>query len=150
MMYYTHLLFAALIALFLFPFNISPYIAFPLILVGSIFPDIDQPRSYINQRLNTNVFSKLSKHRGFFHSIWCIALVYVVFMYFFKQYLPYASLFLVGYFSHLLADGMTLQGINFLHPFSRLHLSGFIRTNSATEKFLALILLCALVFVLVF
>jgi len=151
MMYYTHLLFAALVALMLFPFNISPYIAFPLILLGGIFPDIDQPNSYISKRLKpVNALTRFAKHRGFFHSVWLIALVYVIVLYFAKPFMMYSNLFLIGYFSHIFIDGFTVQGINFLHPFSKLHLSGFVETGSATEKLLALVLLLVIVFVLVF
>ena len=150
MMYYTHLLFAVVFALLLMPFNVSPYIAFPLILLGGVFPDIDSPGSFIGRKLRPlNIaVTSLVKHRGIFHTIWFVLAVYFGFFFFAKQYLIYANLFLMGYFSHLLIDGFTIQGINFFHPFAKLHLSGFIETNTTAEKVLAIVLFILIIFLI--
>jgi len=47
----------------------------------------------------------------------------------------------IGYLTHLIADSITLEGINFLYPFSSFRIKGLIRTGSLIESLLFFILI---------
>jgi len=130
----THLAFGfltAMIAKNMIPVG-NVYIFFGLVLFGALLPDIDSPNSIIAKKLFLlKPFTIFTKHRGILHSlIGTLALSGIVFFLISKTY--GFALFL-GYFSHLLIDGLTLEGINFLHPVSKLHLSGFVETGKWLE-----------------
>lgn len=131
----THLAFGFLAALILKPM-IHPSDAilfFAVVLLGSLLPDIDSPESKISHK--TGPLSKLvavfSKHRGIFHSLFFAALIAVLVGYLAGSI--YGIALCIGYLSHLIIDGFTIQGINFLHPVGKLYLSGFIKTGSIGE-----------------
>ncbi len=143
-MFKTHLLFSVLIgivfSLFLKPENIFLFL-FLVILFG-VLPDIDHHKSWIGRKFKGLSFllKFVFKHRGIFHSIFPILMLYLVFLY--HGLVEAAVAMAVGYFGHLLIDGLTLNGINFLHPVSNFRIKGFIRTGSLFEKgFLILLLL---------
>jgi len=142
MMYRTHLAFGLLGAALLYPlFSIKWYVYFPLAALGSLLPDGDHPNSYIGRRLG--IFSKLlnflAGHRGVMHSIWVPLLIGIlIWTSIGKQF---AIPLVLGYMSHLISDSLTVQGINFIHPFNKFHIAGFIRTGGTMEMILFILIL---------
>jgi len=131
----THLAFGFLTALIMK--NIVPtgniFIFFSMVLLGSLLPDIDSPKSKIVNKFPwlLKPVSAVTKHRGVFHSLILAIPISALVFYFISK--PYGIALFIGYFSHLLIDGLTQEGVNFLHPFSKLHLSGFIETGKLVE-----------------
>lgn len=141
MMFRTHLAFGLLISFLLFNLLTISIIFLPISLIASVFPDIDEPRSRIGRKFG--VFSKITsfifKHRGIMHSIYIPILIYFVFHIINQKTI--GLVFIIGYLSHLVIDGFTLAGVNFLHPLSSLRIKGFIETNSFKESLLFILLL---------
>ena len=135
-MFRTHLAFALLIGLVTMSlFNFNKYLFIIIVLFAGILPDIDHPRSKIGRKLRAlSVPIKfLFGHRGLFHSLFMAAILSLFIWFFFDRWwIP----FFIGYSSHLIIDGFTKLGVNFIHPFNQLHLSGFIETNGFIEKIL--------------
>ena len=139
----THLAFGFLTAL-IFKNIVSTgniFIFVGLILLGSILPDVDSPQSKIVNKLPwlLKPISMFTKHRGIFHSL-TLATVFAGLIFYFISRTYGFALFL-GYVSHLAIDGLTKEGVNFLHPFSKLHLSGFIETGKILEHVVLIILI---------
>ena len=134
----THLAFGIFIGLILAPFlnTGSIWIFMGLVMIGSLLPDIDQPNSTISNKIPIlpRIINLLSKHRGIFHSVFFALIAFIISIYLIDK--VYASAIFIGYFSHLLSDGMTKNGINFLHPVANLKLSGFIETGTTAELLL--------------
>lgn len=118
------------------------------VVLFSLFPDVDHKGSMINKFFGiTKIFPYCFKHRGFFHSIWpVIALVGIVWN--FSSIL--AKGILVGYASHLISDGLTLAGVNFLYPVTSFTLKGPIRTGGLSEALVFVFSSGFLLFVLIF
>lgn len=93
----------------------NPYVA-PLVVVGSIFPDLDFKKSV------------RSLHRKLLHNIWVLILICYCLSYYIG--IEYAEAFALGFLSHLLADAMTPMGIYPLYPIERPHIK--IRTGIKT------------------
>ncbi|RLE48281.1 hypothetical protein DRJ25_00225 [Candidatus Woesearchaeota archaeon] len=129
----THAAIGFLTALFLFPFfRIKWFLFFPAVVFGSILPDIDHEGSKVNQLLPlTKYFSKLFKHRGFFHSIFPV--LFFVFLELSFKLDGIGIALALGYLSHLLSDGLTPTGVNLLHPAAKLRIEGFIPTGGIVE-----------------
>jgi inner membrane protein len=117
------------------------YSFFAVIIFASIFPDIDHTKSKISGKIPIipGLIQLFTKHRGIIHSFPFAAVLAIII----NKYNQELSLaFLIGYLSHLIGDSLTLSGINFLHPFSRLKVQGFIQTGGLAELifFLGMIL----------
>lgn len=136
----THSVFGILFGLIcmrLLNFNsVSDYLAyFLLIQISVLLPDLDHPKARIH---NNIIFSKIIafifKHRGFLHSIFPP----IILAFFLQFYLGrfYALPVLIGYFSHLISDGLTKQGVKLFYPFFNFKLRGLLKTGSKTEKVL--------------
>lgn len=138
-MFRTHLAFGFLIGLFaiqwLHPAN--QVLFFILVLIGALLPDIDHPKSKLGKYFKP--IGWLFEHRGFFHSIFMLIILSLVIVYFFNWF--YASAIAIGFFSHLVSDAITVQGIMPFHPLSKVRIRGFVETNSTIETvlFLALV-----------
>ncbi|MBI4153212.1 metal-dependent hydrolase [Candidatus Woesearchaeota archaeon] len=134
MKWYTHTAFGFLTALFLLPWSNGHSILFvSLAVFGSLLPDIDHEGSKINRILPvTRWFASLFTHRGFFHSLFPAALLYLLFMFIELEWVGIALA--LGYVSHLLSDGLTKMGVNVLHP--AFHIHGFIETGGVAELIL--------------
>ena len=52
----------------------------------------------------------------------------------------YGIALFIGYLSHVLIDGFTKKGVNFLNPFLNLRLSGFVETGSFLELVILVII----------
>lgn len=141
----THLAFAFLLGLLLLPY-LKPsdkVLFFVFVLIGALIIDIDHPKSKLGRRFGfvSHIFKFLFGHRGLFHSIF-FTLAASYFVYYFNN--GYGAALFIGCMSHLIADGFTKQGINFLHPIAKLHISGFIETGNFLETILFLILLAVI------
>ena len=107
-----------------------------LALLGSLMPDVDTPESKLGRQVGilSRLFRFLAGHRGIFHSafaaVFFAAIVWIVFG------PTYGTAMFIGYASHLLIDGFTKSGINYLHPITTFRISGFIVTGGMSENLL--------------
>ena len=151
MMYRTHLAFAFLLGLLLLNFvNPSSIVLyFVLVLFGGLLPDIDEHHSKLGRKIRpvSNILNFVFGHRTLFHSLFFGVVLFGVVGYFFG--LTLALGLFIGYLSHLIIDGFTPSGINYLYPFSKLHLKGFVRTNSLGEHLVYLLIIVVSVFRLI-
>jgi inner membrane protein len=120
--------------------------------VGALLPDIDSPESTINSwipplRLLTLFF----KHRGILHTVFIpIILTLIGFVY--PQVNHWLLALSIGYWSHLAADCMTVQGLFVLYPVPfKVHLLPYglrISTGGIVEHILMLGLICGMAYYL--
>lgn len=128
MLLITHVAIAFLIA---FLYTKQPLIFF-VIIIAAILPDVDAqkiPRFFL-------------KHRGCLHSF-TAAIALFALLYSFSREFAFASF--LGYSSHLLADSLTVQGINPIWPFHA-RIRGFIKTGSPLEKILMFFIFVLIIF----
>lgn len=116
-------------------------IFFLMIMLGSIFPDIDERRSKMNQwsgfvgRIVTFFF----KHRGVFHSLlFAVIISLAIGLY---SNLHYGLGLFVGYVAHLTGDMITLAGVRPFYPFSDYKIKGPLRVGGMWEKVVYLLLI---------
>jgi inner membrane protein len=147
----THAAFGFLSALVMQSFLTvkEPIVFFILVMLGALLPDIDQPNSKLSNKVKpiAKVISKVSKHRGIFHSLFFALLLPGLVYYFVGS--SYGIALFIGYLSHLIIDGFTKEGINFLQPFGKLHLSGFIGTGTFGELVFLVVIIAAIVGILI-
>ena len=151
-MYKTHLIFgllAGIISLKYLNVNNEGLFLF-LCTIAALFPDIDHNESYLGKRIKwlSSFIMRVFGHRGFFHSVFPVLILFLIFYYFGYSEIGYALG--LGYLSHLLIDSITLEGINFLHPFSKFRISGFVKTGGLLEIIIFVILLIVLGWIVYF
>ncbi|MBI4153336.1 metal-dependent hydrolase [Candidatus Woesearchaeota archaeon] len=137
MMWYTHIVSGLLVAaIFLTFVDVSSSPVFiMLVLFASLLPDIDQKDAHIHRYLPfTRWIQSIFEHRGFFHSVFP-ALLLFVFPFSFGFWDAGAAL-LLGYCSHLIADGITPTGIYPFYPVKSVHLRGFVKVGGLLEMIL--------------
>ncbi|UNH31969.1 metal-dependent hydrolase [Moellerella wisconsensis] len=124
----------------------------PGVLLGALLPDIDHPSSIIGRlfRVISVPIFKLCGHRGFTHSFiaWGLLILFCYTGIPAEWVLPNDLLqaFLLGYFSHLIADMLTPAGVPLLWPLPRRFRLPILRgkTNKKAERFIAVLLtVCA-------
>lgn len=109
----THLA-AAFAMLFLFlPIINNRLVFFPVILLASLFPDIDSASSYIGNSRLLRIFQFFVKHRGAIHSV---TLCFIFSVLIALAYPAAALPFFLGYSVHLFLDSMTIDGITPFWP----------------------------------
>ncbi|MBI1363960.1 MAG: hypothetical protein GC134_08230 [Proteobacteria bacterium] len=88
----------------------------PPLLLGSLLPDIDHPKSLLGRRffLVSGVMDMAVGHRGATHSIFALAATIIGGFYLLSPDMALALS--VGFTSHLLADAMTKGGVPILWP----------------------------------
>ena len=134
----THFAFgilAGVLALPMFDFSsIFQYAVYFLIIhLAVLLPDCDHPESSINKKVKvTKLVTFFFSHRGLLHSIFQ-PLIFSALLYYYANYFI-AAAFFIGYFSHLLSDALTVNGIRFLHPLFSFKISGFVRTGHLSES----------------
>ena len=132
MMFKTHLVFGFLVALlligFLQPANQILFLTF--VVIASILPDIDHPDSKLGSKIK--IIGHLFEHRGFFHSVFALFMFGFLTYFLLRQRILMIAV-MAGYFSHMAIDCLSHQGIMPFHPFSRMAIKGFIKTNSVAE-----------------
>ena len=148
MLWKTHLAFGFLFGLLVMPLvNYgNKYIYFALVLLGALLVDIDSPNSKISNKAGilAKATQTFTKHRGIFHSIFFAILIPGLVWYFIGH--QYGTALFVGYLSHLIIDGFTKAGVNFLHPIATLRLHGFIETGSTAETLSFILIIAAIIF----
>lgn len=151
MLFYTHLALSFLIGIII---NKVMSIAHPInyfifILIGTMIPDLDHPKSKLSNKLKP--FSKgiglFFGHRGLMHTIYFSLLIPGIIYLFLNKESGLATF--IGYISHLFLDCLTKKGINLLQPFSKLSLSGFIKTGGILEQIIFTSLVLLIIFLLV-
>ncbi|MDI3474149.1 MAG: inner membrane protein [Candidatus Woesearchaeota archaeon] len=105
-------------------------------------PDIDTASSKFGRKKFFRPLQKLTKHRGFFHSL--LAGAIFAFLLGFVAPKEYALIFLLGYWLHVLVDGLTPKGVALLWPLP-FRMKGKRRISDMEEWFLD-ILFIALIF----
>jgi len=101
-------------------------------LLGSLAPDLDHQGSKLGKRLKPlSSLLSLAGHRTILHAIWVPAILYMMYVWHWHSFMLIA--FIIGYVSHIVADGFTKKGINFIHPFQHLRLQGFVETGGILE-----------------
>ncbi|MFC1691525.1 metal-dependent hydrolase [Nanoarchaeota archaeon] len=110
------------------PDNIILYII--LVLFSSLLPDIDHPQAKIGQHFK--FIGYLFEHRGFFHSVFFVALVGMIsYMIFGMTGMAYALV--IGTLSHIAADTLNHKGIKLLHPVLPFQIKGIMKTGGVGE-----------------
>ena len=142
----THLVFALLTGLLTFKyFNLNPFLFIVIVSLTSFLPDIDHPKSKIGRKIKVLSYpiNFIFGHRGFFHSIFvALGLSFAILYIFGNYYIP----FLIGFVSHLLGDALTVQGINFIHPFKEFRIKGFITTGGLLEDILFFVFIFSIIY----
>ena len=118
----------------------SSVVFFLLVLLGSIFPDIDERRSKMNRYSGFIglIIAFFFKHRGIFHSLIFAGVVSLILGYFWQA--NYAYGFLLGYVAHLVGDGITRMGIKPFYPFSKFKVRGPLKVGGFVEGLILLML----------
>ena len=147
MLFYTHLLLGVvffLLARGFFPVFNTP-LFFVTMLLGSLLPDIDERHSKINRWSGFigKIIAFLSTHRGFFHSLLFIGIVFGVLVY--VKLAFYGWALLLGFLAHLLGDGLTPMGVTIFYPFSAWRIKGPFRTGGAGEIAVMVLLVVVIV-----
>jgi len=146
----THLAFSFLIALYIIDIlKINNQILFTIILLlFSIFPDIDVKSSKISKKLRPfSYITSLLGHRGILHTIYFPITLFLVLFILNQKLLSLAVL--IGYSLHLLLDITTKKGIALLYPLSKKRIKGFIKVGSLIENILLIILIVLIIYKLI-
>lgn len=150
MMWKTHLLFAVFVGLFFISFfEVSYALFFSLLLIGALAPDIDCSDSKFGRKLKpfSSFIEFFIGHRGVFHSFVALVVIFGVLYVFFG--LNVAMPFVLGYFSHIVADMLTAEGVSFFWPLKG-RINGFMHTGSFLEKIFLVFLALADLYVLIY
>ncbi len=112
---------------------------FLLVIFAALLPDIDEKHSKMNRWSGVigRVVVKVFKHRGIFHSLLFFATVSLALGLFIGE--SYGLAFILGYFAHIFADGITPMGVAILYPLPW-KVSGPLRVGSIGEKLLTVLL----------
>tara|TARA_B100000315_G_scaffold253236_1_gene291656 strand:- start:1008 stop:1373 length:366 start_codon:yes stop_codon:yes gene_type:complete len=121
-----------------------------VVLLASVLPDIDKSNSKVGSKIKPISFliEKIFGHRKLFHSLFLWGIISVFVWYFLDK--GYAGAILIGTTSHLIADGLTKQGVNFLYPVSQFRIAGFIETGSLFEIIFLMLVLGLIVIAFLF
>lgn len=148
MIWITHLVFAALIFLFIrAPLKLS-WIALPVCLFAAVFPDLDHKNSKISSSMGitSRIVSLIFNHRGIIHSL-VSAVTFSVLIYLAMETLGwpvnYSYAFFIGYISHLLIDSLNPMGVAWLSPFKDGRAKSVIPCGGAVEIVLLILLSAA-------
>ncbi len=114
-------------------FSVSNELLFiALVIAGVFLPDIDHPKSKVNNSLKvTKIVPLVFGHRGFFHSIFAALLISVGLWYWLG--FVYGFGVFVGYLSHLISDALTVSGVGFLNPIAHYKMRGPVETGTLLE-----------------
>jgi inner membrane protein len=137
-MFITHLVFGFLMGLCFLPFLNPPnqVLFMTFVMIASALPDIDHPDSKFGKWVKP--IGWLFEHRGFFHSLFAVALFSFAAYYFTQQKIVLFAV-LIGYVSHILIDSINHKGIMPFHPLSRFTLKGFIASGGVLEYILLIV-----------
>ncbi len=111
--------------------------------IGSIFPDIDEPKSKMGRKVPivSSLLKSIFGHRGITHGILLYALCYAAGVHFLDvKYLDYLRAFMCGVCSHLLLDMLNSSGIPLFWPVSKKFSLARIPLGGTMERGLAVVL----------
>lgn len=90
--------------------------------VAALLPDIDAAHAKIHYLGGgvLNAWKGAFKHRGFFHSLLAVFFVFTITTIFLtRHHVLLSSIITIGYASHLLIDGFTASGMQYLFPLKK-------------------------------
>ena len=126
----THLAVGLAVGLYFLPFVTHKLFFIPIVLLGSILPDIDSATSFLGRRRIFRPVQLFFRHRGPIHSYTVCGIICLIFAFFY----PVVALPLFfGYSLHLFLDSFTVGGIKPLWPLN-FQSSGIVRTGGAIDK----------------
>ncbi len=129
MIWKTHLAIGLAVALVFSTHVNNPVLFIPIVLISSLFPDIDSGFSYIGRNPAFKPVQWTTDHRGIIHSYTaCIGLSILIAFFYPVVALP----FFVGYSFHLFADSFTSQGIKPFWPLKAVS-NGIITTGGKID-----------------
>ncbi len=135
-MFYTHILFGALLFLVAGNYIHISLFQWAVIPLAAILPDIDTENSFISKRLPLIplLFSGV-KHRTLTHSLVGLAVAtwLALGVGYFTQHIEITLPFFIGYASHIFADMLTDAGVALLYPEKKRYRLLRIRTGSVSE-----------------
>jgi inner membrane protein len=150
MLFHTHIILGIVVFLFFESFfsGGNAVVFFFLVLLGSILPDIDEKHSKINRWTGIIgiIIAFFFKHRGLFHSVVLHGSLFVLLWKFFDFY--YGAALFLGYFAHLLGDGITRMGVPIFYPFSNWKIRGPVRVGGWMEGVIFFLLFVLIVKIL--
>lgn len=144
----THLAVGLAVGLYFLPFVAHKFLFIPIVLLGSLLPDIDSATSYLGNRRIFRPVQFFFRHRGPIHSYTVCGIICLLFAFFY----PIIALPLFfGYSIHLFLDSFTVNGIKPFWPL-KLQSSGIVRTGGAIDKviFSIFIIVDIFLFILLF
>lgn len=144
----THIVFAIFLIILFFEHVVHPWIFVAMVLIATIFPDLDNEFSSFGRHLIFKPLQLLTKHRGIIHSFSFAILISIIL----AVFLPVLSLgFFLGYSVHLICDSFTREGIQPFWPL-KTRSSGFIASGGRIEEtlFFTLVILDIVLFFGVF
>ena len=114
-------------------------------MIGSLFPDIDQPSSTISKPIPIipKLLNKVFGHRGFIHSPLFVFLLYILLSRYDSNIMIHKLVigFTLGMIIHLVQDFFTKGGIPLFFPFTRQKISfGFFKSGSKADPIITFIL----------
>jgi len=111
--------------------NLQNKIIFSIVvLIAAVLPDIDSTNSKVGRYKVLRFLQVFVRHRGMMHSFTICIIISVLFA-IFAPLLAFP--FFLGYGLHLLADSMTLEGIQPFWPSSKT-VNGWMQTGRHAEK----------------
>lgn len=126
----THLTISSALMLFFLPYVNYKLVFVPVILIATLLPDIDSAYSKLGHHWLFRPMQFFVRHRGPVHSLTICVLISLAFAF----YLPVVALpFFLGYSSHLMADGLTEEGVRLFWPLKETS-RGKLRTGGVFEE----------------
>ena len=133
----THIaisLLGILVLFSLFPDLLEWTVFVLVVLIATVFPDIDCETSKLGRRGIFRPFQFFIKHRGFLHSFTFVLILVVlgfIFLESFRREITFGVL--IGYGLHLIADSFTKNGVRLFYPLSKKKFKGKIRSGGKRE-----------------
>ena len=148
-MFRIHLLFSLLLSLILFKYFNLNYIIFILVFAFSgILPDIDHSKSFIGRKFKilSLIINFIFGHRKLFHSLFfALIIAFIIKLFFNNYYIP----FFFGYISHIILDGLTIQGVYPLYPL-KFRLNWIVKTNGIIERLFLILLIIINIYTIIY
>ncbi len=122
----NHILLAGLLYLLTINMGLLPFSLLGLLIaiLSAMIPDVDIQTSKIGKKIK--IIGIAFKHRGFFHSLFFGLLLFMILL---LAKIGFHFEFAVGYFSHLLLDSLSPQGIQFFWPLKK-RIKGFLKIKN--------------------
>ena len=92
------------------------------LIIGSFFPDIDEPNSYIGKKLSflSKTLRKIGlKHRTLTHSIFFPFSLFLIIAFVPKLDTFFIRGFIIGIMLHIIGDAITVSGVPIFYPLSK-------------------------------